>query len=125
MVAGNGFVPGTPRQLARKADICKGAIPRRHSHFFTAAGQFGSLDWKGRQVDENSYRIVKTRTLRFGGGTFRFRIEGKSLTLTPLISAAAKRNALADPLQFSVAGWMVAVAFPGHTWKRVPCGGWC
>jgi hypothetical protein len=32
-------------------------------------------------------------------------------------------RALAHPLQFSTAGWMVAVAYPGHTWKRVPCGG--
>jgi hypothetical protein len=126
MVAGNGYVPGTPKQLARKADICKGAIPRRHSHFFTSARQFGSLDWKASQVDEGSYRIVGVRTLRLGDGTFRYRIlDGKKLTLTPLISAAARRKALAHPLQFSVAGWMVAVAFPGHIWKRVPCGGWC
>src|SRR5918995_2696101 len=49
MVAGNGRVPGTPQQLARKADICKGARPRLHAHFFDRNGQFGSLDWNGEQ----------------------------------------------------------------------------
>lgn len=125
MLAGNGLVPGTPQQLARRANICKGAVPRRHSHFFTAAKQFGSLDWKAMQVDDGPYRIVNARTLRIGEGTFHYRIVGGKLTLTPVISAAAKRQALAHPLQFSTAGWQVAVSFPGHTWKRVPCRGWC
>jgi hypothetical protein len=125
MISGNGFVAGTPKQLARKANICSGAVPRRHSHFFTAAGQFGSVDYGGRQVDEGSYRIVKPGTVRIGEGTFRFVISGKTLRLTPVISAALKRKALAHPLQFSTAGWMVAVAFPAHGWKRVACAGWC
>jgi hypothetical protein len=125
MVAGNGLVPGTPQQLARKANICKGAVPRRHSHFFTAAGQFGSLDWKTEQVDDGSYRLLNARTVRIGDGTFHYRILNGKLTLNPVISAAARRQALAHPLQFSTAGWMVAVAFPGHTWKRVACRGWC
>jgi hypothetical protein len=125
MLAGNGFVPGTPQQLARRANICKGAVPRRHSHFFTGAKQFGSLDWKTMQVDDGPYRIVNASTVRIGEGTFRYRIASGKLTLTPVISAAAKRQALVQPLKFSVAGWMVAVAFPGHTWKRVPCAGWC
>ena len=110
MLAGNGLVTGTPRQLARKANICKDAVPRRHSHFFTAMGQFGSIDYNGKQVDD---------------GTFHFRISGRELRLEPVISAAARRKALAQPLQFSTAGWQVAVAFPGHAWKRVPCAGWC
>jgi hypothetical protein len=126
MLAGNGLVPGTPQQLARRANICKGAVPRRHSHFFTAARQFGSLDWKSGQVDDGSYRIVNANTIRIGDGTFHFRIVNRNtLSLSPVISAAAKRQALAHPLKFSLAGWMVAVAFPGHTWKRVPCAGWC
>ena len=59
------------------------------------------------------------------GGTFRIRIRDGRLHLTPRITAAQKREALAHPLEFSSAGWMVAVAFPGHAWQRVPCNEWC
>jgi hypothetical protein len=125
MLAGNGFVPGTPKQLAAKADICKGAVPRRHSHFFTGSGQFGSVDYNGRQVDDGMYRVLNARTVRINDGTFHFSIKGRELRLEPVISAAARRKALAQPLQFSAAGWQVSVAFPGHAWKRVPCAQWC
>jgi hypothetical protein len=54
ILSGNGFVPGTPQQLAVKTNICKGAVARRHSHFFTATGQFGSVDYNGQQVDDGS-----------------------------------------------------------------------
>ena len=125
MLAGNGFVPGTPQQLATKTNICKGAVARRHSHFFTAAGQFGSVDYNGQQVDDGSYRLLDARTVRISDGKFHFRISGRELRLEPVISAAARRKALAFPLRFSTAGWQVAVAFPGHAWKRVPCAQWC
>jgi hypothetical protein len=125
MLAGNGLVTGTPKQLARKVNICKGAVPRRHSHFFTAAGMFGSIDYNDKQVDDGTYRLLDSRTVRINDGTFHFRISGRELRLEPVISAAARRKALAQPLQFSTAGWQVAVAFPGHAWKRVPCAGWC
>ena len=125
ILAGNGFVPGTPKQLAARTNICKGAVARRHSHFFTAAGQFGSVDYNGRQVDDGSYRLLDARTVRINDGKFHFRIKGRELRLEPVISTAARRKALADPLQFSTAGWQVAVAFSGHAWKRVPCAQWC
>jgi hypothetical protein len=124
MLAGNGYVPGSAWQLARRKNLCKGAVPRRHSHFFTATGQFGSLDWNRMQVDDGQYRADR-QTLNIGDGTFRYRIADGKLSLTPVISAKLKRQALAHPLRFSVAGWMVSVAFAGHTWKRVPCAGWC
>jgi hypothetical protein len=125
MLAGNGLVTGTAKQLAHKVNICKGAVPRRHSHFFTATGQFGSIDYNGKQVDDGMYRLVDARTVRINDGTFHFRISGRELRLEPVISAAARRKALAQPLQFSTAGWQVAVAFPGYAWTRVPCAGWC
>jgi len=37
---------------------------------------------------------------------------------------ALKHEALADPLNFHTAGWMVAVAYSGHSWRHVACG-WC
>ncbi len=128
MLAGNGLVSGTPAELAAKEDVCEGAIPRAHSHFFTRGGRFGSLDWSRKQVDEGTYQRVSATTFRIGRATFRYRIGkgGKHLLLTPVIPQALKRQALAAPLEFSPAGWMVAVALPsGPAWKRVPCGRWC
>ena len=128
VLAGNGLVSGTPAELAAKKDVCEGAVPRVHSHFFTRGGQFGSLDWNRKQVDEGAYQRVSATIFRIGRATFRYRIinGGKSLLLTPVIPQALKKQALAAPLEFSPAGWMVAVALPaGPAWKRVPCGRWC
>jgi hypothetical protein len=125
IIAGNGLVAGTPQQLARKANICSGAVPRRHSHFFTASGRFGSVDYNGKQVDDGTYRILDANTVRINDGTFHFTALGTTLTLRPVLSTALKRKALAHPLQFSTAGWMVAVSIPPGAWKRVPCAGWC
>jgi hypothetical protein len=128
MIAGNGLVTGTPAQLAAKTNICEGAIPRVHSHFFTRNGGFGSLDWNRKQVDDGGYKIISAGSFRIGPrAVFRYRIiDGKHLRLTPVLTTAAKQEALADPLAFSEAGWMVAVSLPaGGAWKRVPCAGWC
>jgi hypothetical protein len=127
MVAGNGLVPGSPKQLAQKDDICEGAVPREHSHFFTASGQFGSVDYNNQQVDDGPYEIVNDNTVRIAETNFRYRITegGQTLTLVPVIAQSDKREALEQPLEFSDAGWSVAVAFPGYTWERVDCDGWC
>lgn len=124
MLAGNGFIPGSPRQIARRRHICHGAVARRHSHFFRDDGEFGSVDFNDQQVDDGRY-VVRHGTLRIGGGRWRIRIADGRLHLTPRITAKQRRKALAHPLQFSTAGWMVAVAFPGHAWRRVGCDGWC
>jgi hypothetical protein len=124
VLAGNGLVAGTPKQLAAKSNICAGATSRLHSHFFTADGRFGSVDWANKQVDDGHFTIIGN-TLHFGPSVFRFTISANRLSLTPVISAAMKRHALAHPQTFSTAGWMIAVALPGGTWKRVPCNGWC
>jgi hypothetical protein len=126
MVAGNGYVPGTPQQLARRADLCKGAKPRVHAHFFTADGRFGSLDWNDEPVDDGTYTIVNDTTFQIGDTTFHYEIiNGDTLMLEPVVPKKAKAEALADPEEFSVAGWSVSVAFEGHPWKRVDCEGWC
>src|SRR5690242_3521015 len=44
VAVGDFFPNQTPAQLAAKPDVCSGATPQLHSHFFTAAGKFGSLD---------------------------------------------------------------------------------
>ena len=64
-IEGNGWVGGKLEQLEKKKeDPCGGAVPREHSHFFTEFGTFGSLDWRGEQVDEGTYEIVDDRTSR-------------------------------------------------------------
>ncbi|MEA2217673.1 MAG: hypothetical protein QOJ35_299 [Solirubrobacteraceae bacterium] len=129
VLAGDYFPGERSSDLAKKADVCQGAEPQRHSHFFTDRGAFGSLDQNLKQVDDGSYRMIGPMTLRIGSdtrATFRFRISsGNQLTLEPVISDAMKRRALAHPLKFSAAGWAVAVAYPGHTWERVNCEGRC
>jgi hypothetical protein len=34
------------------------------------------------------------------------------------------KDALADPFGVTRAGWIVALAYPGTTWKKVACQGW-
>jgi hypothetical protein len=122
----SSFAPGSPKPTS--AHPCTGALPRVHSHFFNQSGQFGSLDWLGGQVDEDPYRIVNDTTVRIGspGVAFHYRIlHGNTLVLAPVLTKAMVRKALADPKEFSAAGWAVSMAYPGHPWKRIPCRSWC
>ena len=127
-MVGDYFPNVTPQALAKKKNLCQGAKPQIHAHFFTRDGKFGSIDQHGQQVDDGSYRVNGSRLTISNSdvsGSFRFRTQGKTLMLTPLLTPALKREALADPLNFHPAGWMVAVAYSGHAWKRVACGKWC
>jgi hypothetical protein len=113
-IAGDGWIPGVTQvdQIKDPAHPCRGSITRKHSHFFTAGGQFGSLDAEGQQVDDGPYRLVGDDTVVIGGVTFRYQIRGgDSLQLRPIIPKCA-------PGCFE-AGWSVAVAYPGYTWHRV------
>lgn len=127
-MVGDYFPNETPQHLAKKKNLCQGAKPQTHSHFFTADGAFGSVDQHGEQVDDGTYQ-VNGSTLKLGNsdvnGSFRFRIQGKTLMLRPLLTPALKREALVDPLNFHPAGWMVAVALNGKPWNRVACKTWC
>jgi hypothetical protein len=125
-VGGDFFPDQSPKQLAEKPDLCAGAEPSPHSHFFTASGEFGSLDENLNQVDNGHYTIVNAHTLNIRDGTFHYAITGgDSFSLEPAITSAQRKQALANPLEFSTAAWMVAVSYPGTTWTRVPCEGWC
>jgi hypothetical protein len=42
---------------------CEGAVPLKHSHFFTTEGLFGSRDAEGDQVDDGTYRMPSERTV--------------------------------------------------------------
>jgi hypothetical protein len=124
-MVGDYFPEFSYDELAAKDDVCSGARPQLHSHFFAADGVFGSLDQYDNQVDDGTYTIVDSDTLQIGDATFDYRVQGGALRLTPVITAKQRREAREHPEDFSDAGWMVAVAYPGSTWKQVPCESWC
>jgi hypothetical protein len=116
----SSFAAGSPTPT--RARPCNGALPRTHSHFFSASGLFGSLDWLGGQVDDGSYKLSGENALRIGAVTFHYRlVNGDTLFLTPVVTRAMIRQASAHPKDYSDAGWAVSVAYEGHPWKRVPC----
>jgi hypothetical protein len=122
---GDYFPDQTPEELAAKPDICSGAVPQLHSHFFTASGLFGSLDQFQNQVDDGTYVIVDSNTFMIGDATWDYSVQSNNLNLTPIITDKQRREALRHPWDFTTAGWMVAVAYPGTKWAGVACQGWC
>jgi hypothetical protein len=128
-VVGDYFPDTSAKQLATKGNLCQGAEPFVHYHFFDASGRFGSLDDKEQPVDDGPYKTVDERTfvIPFESVPVRFHyaIDGASLKLSPVITPAMKRDALAHPLKFTAAGWAISVSYPDHEWMRVDCGAWC
>lgn len=121
--AAEEFVHVTPEGVVDAAHPCRGALPERHSHFFTADGQFGSLDQNGNQVDEGIYDVVAPGTLVMPYGfeegppilvTFHFRIHGHTITIDPVIPSDCSTSRCLE-----AAAWSVTVALPGKTWRRV------
>jgi hypothetical protein len=116
----SSFKAGSPNPT--RAHPCRGAIARKHSHFFTASGSFGSLDWHGGRVDDGSYRVVNPTSVKINGVSFHFAVKnGNTLSLVPVLTRAMIRRAVEHPAGFTTAFWAVTVAYAGHTWKRVPC----
>jgi hypothetical protein len=111
------FVPGATSgaDLADPSSPCDGAVPIRHSHFFTPDGRFGSRDQDGKDVDYGTYRIVDDRTFviskEFPDVSFHFAVEGDTIRFEPVIPACA-------PDCFEAA-WSVTVAYEGLPWTRV------
>lgn len=129
-IVGEEYFPDvSAAELAQKDELCKGAkAPFVHSHFFDATGRFGSLDENESQVDEGSYEIIDSRTIRIGGDRgveFNYKIEGHTLMLSPVLTQTMVEEALANPLVISNAARAIAVAYPGQVWKRVNCKTWC
>jgi hypothetical protein len=122
--AGNGFIEGVSKvgDLADPAHPCKGAIARRHSHFFTSDGMFGSRDWRDEQVDDGTYQTSGDHTLvmpyRFEHGSpieirFRYRIAGNTVKFQPRIPSDCSSKRCRE-----AAAWAVSVALPGKAWRR-------
>jgi hypothetical protein len=117
VLAGDGWVPGVddPGQIDQRRP-CRGAVSRKHSHFFTADGQFGSRDAAGEQVDDGQYELVGADRFVINPGdsdavTFRYTVTGDTLRITPEIPACR-------PDCFA-AVWSVAVAYDGYSWQRI------
>jgi hypothetical protein len=113
----------TEEDLADPSHPCKGAIPRRHSHFFTSDGQFGSRDENGNQVDEGTYEIIDDNTLVIPYGfedgppiytTFHYRIAGETISFDPVMPNDCSTSRCRE-----VAAWSITVALPGKRWRRV------
>jgi hypothetical protein len=81
------------------------------------------------QVDAGSYEITEDGTFviskEFPDVTFHYMIDGDELELSPVLTQALKKEALAHPLDFSAAGWAITMSYPGQVWKRVDCSGRC
>ena len=116
-VNGNGLIPGVDAEsdLLDPSSPCAEAVPRKHSHFFTADGFFGSKDFLGQQVDDGSWRLEGDDVVVINGTPFRYRIDGDELTLEP--PEVDLTNCGQPDCQF-LATWVRMVAMPGTTWKR-------
>jgi hypothetical protein len=115
-VVGNGLIPGvfTESELKDPAHPCDEAVQQRHSHFFTAAGVFGSKDFHAQQVDDGTWKIEGDK-LVINDQAFGYAIDGDQLTLTPPtvdISTCSTKECR------STAVWVLMVAMPGTTWTK-------
>jgi hypothetical protein len=115
MVVGNGFIPGvqSPDQLQDPMHPCRGAVPRKHSHFFTKNGTFGSRDWTGEQVDDGTYALKGTNAIviakEFPSVTFTYTVRGKTIRFAPRIPKSCSTFRCA---------WGLSMAIPGTAWTR-------
>jgi hypothetical protein len=101
-------------QVADPSNPCVGAVPKEHSHFFTAGGEFGSLDFNGNQVDDGPWSLEGPGTVSISGVPFGFEIVGDELHLTPVDVGTCP----ADSTEWCEEAWKVMVAMPGLAWTR-------
>jgi hypothetical protein len=111
-VAGEEWLPlVTKPSQVDPARPCSGARSAEHTHFFTAAGAFGSRDSTGQQVDDGSYSVLDAHTVQIHETRFRFTIRGDTLRLYPRLPACKARGCFP-------ALWAVAVSYNGLPWQR-------
>jgi hypothetical protein len=111
-----GTLPGVTAVTAIKDTThpCDGAVEVKHSHFFTAAGQFGSRDSIGTQVDDGPWKLVDTDTILIGDTPFGFSIDGDVLHLTPVDVGPCPTGSIG----WCKEAWKLMVAMPGMGWQR-------
>lgn len=112
------MVPGVANDLTLFKDPehpCEGASPTKHSHFFTAEGQFGSRNEFGQQVDAGTYEIVDDDTFVFGGvQAFNYHLDGDTIMFEPMLPDDCSTEQCHENSILAV-----SVALPGLTWERV------
>ncbi len=110
-VVGNALVPeaSSVDDLADSADPCADAVPRKHGHFFTPDGGFGSTDHSGQQVDDGTYEVVDGDTVSINGTEFGYEIRGETLNLVSLAPEGC--------VTFEC-GWSIMVAMAGEPLER-------
>jgi hypothetical protein len=114
VLAEDDWIPGVSRtsEIENPAQPCEDAVARKHSHFFTADGAFGSRDANGEQVDDGEYRLIGKDTVVVNGTKFHYKIIGDdTVTLDPVVPGCAPKCFRAI--------WSVVVAYPGYTWHRI------
>ncbi len=116
-VYGNELVPGVTEasQLKDPAHPCAGAVPRKHSHYFTADGEFGSKDFNGQQVDDGEYKLEGADGIVINDMKFKYEIHGDELSLEP--EPVDISTCTTEECRFG-ATWVLMVAMPGTVWKR-------
>jgi hypothetical protein len=87
--------------------------------FLHGIGPLRFLDQDENQVDDGTYVTVDSNTIMIEGATFDYSIDGDKLT------DDQGKAALSNLRDFTRAGWMVAVTYPGTTWNRMACQDWC
>jgi hypothetical protein len=120
---GEAYIPGTREEIAARQDTCEGAVPRAHSHFFTAAGRFGSRDWHGATVDSGNYVMLDETHFRIGegsGAVLSFTITNDDIVFVPVVPENCSTKECRESLAYAI-----AVAYPGLSWHRQsePSGG--
>jgi hypothetical protein len=99
---------------------CKHARNVKHSHFFTAAGGFGSRDEKGNQVDDGDYEIIAPHTLAFPSHAREF---GHKVKIHYRITAGGLRFHVVVPHPCTgrcrdVMGWALSAFYAGPAFTR-------
>ena len=118
-LAGN-FFGGSPAPTGD--DACAGAQgPFEHSHFFTAAGGFGSHDENGQQVDDGDYAVIDADTLSFPSHQAEFKV-GVPLLVDYVVSGDTATFTVALPASCDAAcrdgyAWATS-AFASGPWAR-------
>ena len=115
-----GTLPGvgSVADIPDSAHPCTGAVDVKHSHFFTAAGEFGSRDSVGTRVDDGTWSLADADTILIGneeGATpFDFVVTGTAMRLTPIEVGTCPT----DPVAWCKEAWKLMVAMPGMDWQR-------
>jgi hypothetical protein len=114
-IADGEVLPGvtTVAGIADPKHPCAGSVEVKHSHFFTAGGQFGSRDANGNQVDDGTWSIVDATTFEIGDVPFHYAIDGDKLTMEPVTVGPCPTDG-----QWCPEAWKLAVAMPGMVWTR-------